>query len=225
MLSWAQRRKFSVFLMLFIIAVLVFIFFAFKFYNQQSPLPIEARDINVLWSRLFQFREGFADVAVLLNNPNNISVQKIVYSFKIYDKNNILIAIKEGETFANPLERFVIFEPNIGISERSPQRVVFDLKEVVFSEKKEGSNPKVDILGTEEFFEEVFPRISVKIKNRENKSLENINATIVVFGKDQNVIAVSKTFMPFLAIGEEHLINFTWPKAFGEVFSTELFFR
>lgn len=225
MFTWAQRRKSVVFSLFFLVFIIGAFFFAFKFYNPPPPTPLETRDLDVLWSRFFQFRDGFADIASFVNNPNNFEVQKIVYSFKIYDKNNILIAIKEGETFADPLERFVIFEPNVPTNERVPARIIFDIKEVVFSEKREDSNPKVDVLGTEEFFEDIFSRISVKIKNREGKSLENLRATIVVFGADKNALAVSQTVISFLAIDEERFINFTWPKAFGGAFSTELFFR
>lgn len=228
MFTWAQRRKLTVSLIFTILVVGVFAYI-FYFYVERKTgrddILFDGKNLSILWSRFFQLRDGFVDVASLVDNPNNLSAQKIIYSFKIYDKNNILIAIKKGETFASPLERFVIFEPNIGINERIPARVVFDIKEVIFSETQGGSNPKVDILGTDEFFEDVFPRISVKIKNREKKSLENVRATIVVFGKDKNASAVSETVIPFLAIDEERIINFTWLKAFGDVFATKLYFR
>jgi len=224
MLSWVQRRKFVVLAILFVFVLGVAIFLVLP---QRVPnefrLPIEKP--STLWTRLFELRDGFLDVAALVNNPNNLNAQKIFYSFKIYDKNNILIAIKEGETFAGPLEQFVIFEPNIFIGERTPGKVVLDLKDTIFSDDQIVAIPKIDILGTEKFIEDTFSRVSVKIKNRENKSLENIQSTIVVFGEDQNAIAVSSANIPFLGIDEERSINFTWPKALSGIFSTEVFFK
>ncbi|HEY4521801.1 MAG TPA: hypothetical protein VJH05_01525 [Candidatus Paceibacterota bacterium] len=224
MLSWVQRRKFVVLAILFVFVLGVAIFLVLP---QRVPnefrLPIEKP--STLWTRLFELRDGFLDVAALVNNPNNLNAQKIFYSFKIYDKNNILIAIKEGETFAGPLEQFVIFEPNIFIGERTPGKVVLDLKDTIFSDDQIVAIPKIDILGTEKFIEDTFSRVSVKIKNRENKSLENIQSTIVVFGEDQNAIAVSSANIPFLGIDEERSINFTWPKALNGIFSTEVFFK
>ena len=224
MLSWVQRRKFVVLAILFVFVLGVAIFLVLP---QRVPnefrLPIEKP--STLWTRLFELRDGFLDVAALVNNPNNLNAQKIFYSFKIYDKNNILIAIKEGETLAGPLEQFVIFEPNIFIGERTPGKVVLDLKDTIFSDDQIVAIPKIDILGTEKFIEDTFSRVSVKIKNRENKSLENIQSTIVVFGEDQNAIAVSSANIPFLGIDEERSINFTWPKALNGIFSTEVFFK
>ena len=224
MLSWVQRRKFVVLAILFVFVLGVAIFLVLP---QRVPnefrLPIEKP--STLWTRLFELRDGFLDVAALVNNPNNLNAQKIFYSFKIYDKNNILIAIKEGETFAGPLEQFVIFEPNIFIGERTPGKDVLDLKDTIFSDDQIVAIPKIDILGTEKFIEDTFSRVSVKIKNRENKSLENIQSTIVVFGEDQNAIAVSSANIPFLGIDEERSINFTWPKALSGIFSTEVFFK
>ena len=137
----------------------------------------------------------------------------------------MLIAIKEGETFAGPLERFVIFEPNIFMGERAPGRITLDIRDIVFLDDKSGSVPKIDVLGTEKFIEDTFSGVLVKIKNRENKSLENIQSTIVVLGQDQNAIAVSSANIPFLGIDEERSVNFTWPKALNGIFSTEVFFK
>ena len=224
MLNWAQRRKFVVLVILFVLVALAGTFFILRS-NGLSIVSFESQKFTILWTRFFELREGFLDIAALVRNPNNFNVQKIFYSFKIYDKNNILIAIKEGETFAGPLERFVIFEPNIFIGERIPGRVALDLRDIVFLDDQSVSTPKIDILGTEKFIEDNFSRVLVKIKNRENKSLENIQSTIVVFGEDQNAIAVSSANIPFLGIDEERSINFTWPKVLSGIFSTEVFFK
>jgi len=224
MLNWAQRRKFVVLVILFVLVALAGTFFILRS-NGLSIVSFESQKFTILWTRFFELREGFLDIAALVRNPNNFNVQKIFYSFKIYDKNNILIAIKEGETFAGPLERFVIFEPNIFIGERIPGRVALDLRDIVFLDDQSVSTPKIDILGTEKFIEDNFSRVLVKIKNRENKSLENIQSTIVVFGEDQNAIAVSSANIPFLGIDEERSVNFTWPKALNGIFSTEVFFK
>ena len=179
----------------------------------------------MLWTRFFEIRDGFVDAAALVENPNNFNVEKLKYSFKIYDKNNILIAIKEGEAFAAPFEKFIIFEPNIAISERVAGRVLVDLKDVVFGRNSANFLPKIDVLGTEKFLEDIFPRIIVNIKNRDSQSFRNVQATIVVFDENQNAIAVSRTEIPFLGIGDEMSLVFTWPKSLNGVSYTEVFFK
>lgn len=225
MLSWTQRRKFVVFFVIFFIAIFIAIFFALKFYKLPTPIPLETREFNILWSRFFKVRDGFVDAVALLENPNYFNAEKIIYSFKIYDKNNILITIKEGETFARPLERFAIFEPNIFLSEREPTKVILDIKNFVFLQSSTDSRPKIDVLSTEKFLEDFFPRVLVKVKNREEKFLENIEATIILFDENQNAIAVSQTHVPFLGLDEERILSFTWPKVVNGVSFVEVFFR
>lgn len=225
MLSWTQRRKLVVFAVFFALALGSTIFFIF---NLSEPTPSkepEAQKLSVLWTRFFEIRNGFVDVAALIQNPNNFGARKVAYSFKIYDKNNILIAVKEGETFLRALERFIIFEPNVPISERIPGKATIDIKDITFQQNYLDPRPKIDVLGTERFLENAFPRILVNIKSREDRSLENIEATIVIFGENQNAIAVSRTQFPFLGIGEERLLTFTWPQALNGVFATEVFFK
>ena len=225
MLGWAQRKKLAVLSILFIFVIIVGIFFLFKILEQAAPTPPQGRSLPVLWARFFETREGFVDVAALVENPNNFGVEKLNYSFKVYDKNNILIAIKEGETFAGPLEKFVIFEPSISISEREPSRVLIDIQDVIFSPDFAYSRPKIDVLGTEKLLDDVFPRIVVNIKNRGDKSLENTQSTVVVYGEDQNAIAVSRTIISFLGIDEEKSLVFTWLKSINGASSVEVFFR
>ena len=225
MLGWAQRRKLAVFLVLFVLVVAASAFFVFKILKPSAHPPPEGKNLSVLWTRFFEVRDGFVDAAALVENPNNFKVERLVYSFKIYDKNNILIAIKEGETFAGPWEKFVIFEPNIGVTERVPGRIVMDVKNAVFVEDFSYFSPKIDVLSTEKFLDDFSPRILLNIKNRNDKSLENTQSTIVVYGENKNAIAISRTKIPFLGIDEEKSLVFTWPKAVNGAFSIEVFFR
>ncbi|MEK7559891.1 MAG: hypothetical protein AAB522_01160 [Patescibacteria group bacterium] len=225
MLSWAQKRKFAVLFIFFALILGISAFFVLSFREPQKVKEPEAEKLSIIWSRFFETREGFVDIAALVENPNNFGAQKLIYSFKIYDKDNILITIKEGETFADALERFIIFEPNIKVNERMPERIIIDIKDAVFQTSFIDLRPKIDILGTEKFFEESFSRVLVNIKSREEKSLENIEATIVISAEDQNAIAISRTQIPFLGIGEERAIAFTWPKNLNGASSIEVFFR
>lgn len=225
MFTWAQRRKLLVFLIFFILAASVTTFFILKIFEPAPPPPLEGFPLSVLWARFFELRDGFVDVAALVKNQNNFAAEKIIYSFKIYDRNNILVAIKEGETFARALEEFVIFEPNINVKERSAGKVILDIKNVIFDENLILTEPRIDVLGTEKFLEDFFPRVVVQIKNREGKFLDNVEATIILFDKIGNALAVSRTKIPFLGIEEERGITFTWPKPISGVSSVNIFFR
>ena len=77
-----------------------------------APCSEKIHDLTILWSRVFSVREGSYDAAALVENQNQfLASKKLVYAFKLYDKDNILVAIRENFTFVNAGEKLIIFEP------------------------------------------------------------------------------------------------------------------
>ena len=71
-----------------------------------TPCLGEIKDISQKWVRFFKNREGFYDIAALIENSNLFAgIPNFKYTFKLYDSNNVLITIKEGSTFINPGEQ------------------------------------------------------------------------------------------------------------------------
>jgi len=86
-----------------------------------TPCLGEIRDLSVLWVRFFKSREGFYDVAALVENSNlHGGIPSIGYKFSLYDSNNVSIVDREGVTFINPGERQIISESNLSAGARIP---------------------------------------------------------------------------------------------------------
>lgn len=227
MFTWAQKRQFTVLIIFLVAAILIFgwLFFYFFGENEETGDVLNARDFSILWARFFKLRDGFIDLAALVENPNDFSAGKFKYSFKVYDQNNILISIKEGESYAGPKEKFVLFEPKVAVFQRTPFRVILDIEDMVWEKNFKKESPLIDILGTEKFLEDVSPHLSLKIKNRGQKTYENIETAVVLWKNENEAVGVSRTIISNLNIEEERLINFTWPEPINGILRVEAFFR
>ncbi len=182
-------------------------------------------DFSILWARFFELRDGLVDLAALIENPNDFSAGKFKYSFKIYDENNILISIKEGESYADPKEKFVLFEPNVAVFQRTPSRVIVDIENIFWQKDLLKERPIIDVLSAEKFLEDIFPRLVLTLKNRGQKTYENVEASVVLWRSEDEVAGVSRTIISKLGIEEERAITYTWPEAISGVLRVEAFFR
>ena len=82
-----------------------------------------AKDISVIWAKVFPVRPGTYDLVAYVENPNiDIGAPRLPYTGKLYDADGNLIAEKRGETYANPSESFVIFDGGILTGEKIPIR-------------------------------------------------------------------------------------------------------
>ena len=227
MLTWTQRRQFTVFAVALIAAILVLAgLFVYFFSGQADKVEVlEGADFSILWARFFKLRDGFVDLSALVENPNNLSAGKFKYSFKIYDSNNILISVKEGESYARPGEKFVLFESNVAVFQRTPARVILDIENIVWEKDSKKEFPVIDILGTERFLEDIFPRLVLTLKNNGQKTYESVEATVVLWTSEDETAGVSRTLISNFKIDEERSITFTWPEAISGVLKVEAFFR
>ena len=74
----------------------------------------EVSELVTHWARSFPVREDRYDAVAFLENPNfNAGVKKLAYTFKLYDAKNVLTGSREGNTYVNPGEKFVIYENGI----------------------------------------------------------------------------------------------------------------
>ncbi len=191
-----------------------------------APCSEKIHNLTILWTRFFTTRQGVVDAAALLENSNQfLKTQKFIYAFKLYDENNVLIAVKESSTFILPGEKFLIFEPNILAENRTPKRVLLEMRSVNW-EAGEARPLKIDILKRDILLQDQSsPRLEVKIKNQENQIYKNIEIAAALFGQNEEVLGVSKTLLDRLDIGEEKNIVFTWPGAISGVSRADIFLR
>ena len=76
--------------------------------------PGRAKDITILWSKVFPVRIGVYDVVAYIENPNfDMSAPSLPYVVKLFDASGSIIAEESGVTYALPSERFVIFRGHV----------------------------------------------------------------------------------------------------------------
>ncbi|OGF64496.1 hypothetical protein A2661_03065 [Candidatus Giovannonibacteria bacterium RIFCSPHIGHO2_01_FULL_45_24] len=247
--SWGVRRQLGVFAVFAAIILLVvgWLIYYFRpeptcFDNKQNqdeegidcggaearcaPCSEKIRDIAILWTRFFPIREGVYDAAALLENGNQfLKTEKFVYAIKLYDASSVLISIREGTTFIQPGEKFLVFEPNIAAQNRSPKTAVLEMRSVSW-ETGEPDPLKIDVLRKDIFLADPSsPRLEARVKNQSTSVYRNIEAVALLLGSRDIVLGVSKTKIDRLDIGEERAAVFTWPTAISGVEMADVFLR
>ncbi len=245
MLPWAAKKQlifFFVFLLIIII-VLILIWVSFNSatcsdnkQNQKEtgvdcggPCNVclgEIKNIIVLWSKVFELKNGVYEAAALVDNPNLFLGSRLLrYKFKLYDSNNILITIKEGTTFINPDERFLIIESNIDAGKRIPSRAFFEIEENLLWERIEKEKFQI-IVSDKQFLNKPFPKLIVRVDNKSLFEIKNIEGAAVLYDKNKNSKAVSFTKISDIGPESWKQIIFTWSKSFEEEpDSSEIFLR
>ena len=240
MISWATKRKIIYFSGLTFLTFL-FVFIPLFFYYKQPPTCTDGKrngdelgpdcggicpelcveqmgDLLIHWSRAFKVSDGVYDVVALLENPNEeAGLSELIYKFKLYDGENILVEERFGKTFVNPKERFVVFESGIQTGERIPKRVFAELfKEYKWMKPEVDSQDIPDIQVRNQRMEnlDVKPRLRASIENKSPFTAYDIELTAILFDKDDNAMAVSSTFIDKLSQYESKDISFTWREPF-----------
>jgi hypothetical protein len=174
----------------------------------------EVQDLKVLWARFFKSKEGFYDVAALIENPNAFAgIPALSYQFKIYDAKNILLAIKEGSVFVNPAEEFVIFETDMKIIGRTPSRAFIEFAEEKNWKRVEKEKTTFSI-ARRDFINFPFPRLSVEIRNKSLDNLKNVFVTAVLFDEEGGALGVSSTKIDLIPAEASSFAYFTWSAPF-----------
>lgn len=193
--------------------------------GQCAPCSEKIHNLTILWSRAFSVREGLYDAAALLDNQNQfLGSKKLVYAFKLYDKDNILIAVRENSTFVGAGEKFIIFESNFAIQNRIPARAVLELREVRWESAEPEALP-IDLLSKDILLEDALPRLDARIKNLSANTIKNLEASAIVLDSSGAVLGASRTKLDLLeGLAESHLI-FTWPKQIPGAANSQIFLR
>lgn len=177
-----------------------------------------AVSLKTYWARVFNLKDNLYDVAALVENENqNLGVRKLKYEFKLFDANNVLLIKREGETFVNPGEKFVIFESNIESSLAYPAVKAFLEMEDAPAWEKVATVPKVISVERVSFTNESTPVLRLNVKNNSFDNYQDIKINTVLSDANQNAFASSATFVDELLAGEKKEVFLTWP----EVFQTE----
>lgn len=191
-----------------------------------GPCIINPKEIAVLWTRVMEIDESLYEVASLIENQNLFyGLSEFKYNFKLYDSKNVLVAVREGSTFLNPQDRFVIFETKIDTGRRDAAKAVVEINHTGEWEYLDKGKPSI-IVSRKSFSNTPFPVASAYLYNQSLFPVKNIYAYIVLSDKEGNAIAVSSTRVDVLSGEGGKEITFTWPAPFPELpSSSEIYTR
>lgn len=240
MLSWATKRQLLYLILVLGVFLVVISFPIFSFFNKPATCfdgkqnqdelgidcggacslfcPFEVADPIVHWSRSLQSGDGMYDAVALIENPNvNAGVEEAPYSFKVYDSNNILIVEREGKTFINPNDRLVVLESGLATGERLPARTLFEFRGELKWIRAEGGKPLLRVEREALDTTQIQPRLKATLSNQSLEDLEDVVVTVLLYDKNDNVIAVSKTEIEILPQSASKDIVFLFPQSFLKV--------
>ncbi len=182
----------------------------------------KAKDLNLLWTKVFAIRTGVYDVAGYIENPNfNTGAPKFTYTAKLFDKNDVEIASKTGEDYVLPNERFVIFAGGMETGEKVATRGSLEITPdfqwfITEKTKKLFSVTAKTLVG---FTNK--PKLTALLHNDTTDLYRNINVATVIYDNKGQAIGVSSTKVDKLLPGGNENLFFTWPAPFKYVAETE----
>lgn len=188
----------------------------------------ELRPLRVLFSRAYEVSPTVYNAVAYVENPNtNAGLEKVGYTIKLYNDENVLVKQVDGTTYIGPNGRYPVFVPAIDAGNRIPRRTTFTFTDA-YSEWKV-LTPEFQsavVVKTEgETLDEsgAFPRVRATLINDSLYTLSAIDVIAFVFDAEDIVIATSKTQVLNSEPGTRTPLVFTWPKAFdGKAVRVEL---
>lgn len=243
-MQWAARRQFmygSVVVLFVLIAVGVPVYF--KYFNNQPtcfdqkqngneggidcggscekacyedviPLPV------TIWSRAFHVTSGFYNLAAYAQNANvNYVGQSAKYIFRVYDKDNVLLGVREGYADVPPTKNFAIFEQGFNAGTRIPVSTFFEFTRGIIWKKYEGVKPELAV--TDERLTNIAtsPRIDAVLLNKTINTYSKIEVVALIYDDQGNAMAASRTLVDSLGSEQSAPLVFTWPEIFPRAVS------
>lgn len=227
-MNWRLKRQLiAIGIFGLLIAIVVFgLFFFFQAPVDERSAPsfdgVKApQPVRLMWARFFPVRTGVYDAAALVENPNNNrKAAAIRYIFRLFDEDNILIAAKEGISFLNPAEQFIIFEPLVVTAVRTPKRISFETREVTWQTEEKRVLP---ITIKQKQVEK--DTVRAVVANTGIAPLASLEAVAILLDSAGNAIAVARSIIEAIAAGEEREIVFTWPRQLPEPTTIQIYVR
>ncbi len=180
----------------------------------QLLCSFEGLDPIILWSRAFKVTTGVYSAAAYIQNPNVNSEGLATYVFNLYDSNNVLIASKKNTTIIPKNKIIAIFEPNIDTQSKIPARVTFEFAQKPIWRKDVSVSPEFVITQKALTGELTMPRVDATVQNVSIGAQERIEVEAIVYDKNGNAIAASRTFIDRLEKDQSTRVSFTWPIPF-----------
>jgi hypothetical protein len=178
--------------------------------------PFQTEDMEVEWTNLFEIAPDSWTAAAYVQNKNaDAFTREAKYRFTFYDSIGRMIGTREGSTFVGGEPSLLVLESRIDGTVNEPYRVTFEWvgKPVYYK-----ADRVKDVLIEQH---EILPatvgsEVRAVLANRQPVAAEDVEVALIAYDADQNAMAVSTTYVDFLAPRSTRAISFSWPTGFAE---------
>lgn len=180
----------------------------------------ELQEPKLRWRRFFEVAPGLVHaVAYIEHSYPSAAAQTVPYTFYLYDEKNNLITARSGTTYLGPMGRSAIVETLIPVGNSVPSVARFEFSNPIPWEKISGSFSQA-VIKTDRTLLESFAtdasgsvgtRLTATLDNQSRISFEDIDVVAILYDKNDNAIAVSKSVLSSLKAQESATVYFTWP--------------
>ena len=238
MSTWGtKRRNFIILIVLLVALILGAIFFLVVFYEEPTCFDNKQNGneagidcggscallcdtqiipLTVHWTRYFEIVPGLYNAIAYVENPNvSAGTERLDYIFRLFDTDGVQLIERKGSVRVDPKEIIPIVEPNLNTGKLNAKRVTFEIaNNPVWAKQK--PKEKVLVINDENLFlDEGLPEITAKIFNSSINTVKKISVVVIVYDKNDNAIASSRTFIEKLSKDESANLIFTWPSPFS----------
>lgn len=168
---------------------------------------------KIRWVRVFTVAPGIVHAVAYIEHSNaQAAVEKVAYEFKIYDEKNDVITTKDGTTYIGSFGRTAIVEALIPVGNTVAKTARFSFTGPIRWQKIPSVFSQA-VIKTDRQLMETFPngtRLSVLLENQSNFSFRDMDVVAIIYDRDDNALAVSKSILPSLSAQEKKTVYFTW---------------
>lgn len=241
-MTWAGRRQIAILSTVFIVGVSPFAYLIWKQLNKpptctdgkhngtergvdcggvcKNFCPFEVTDPVVKWSRAFRVTDTVWSAVAYVENQNmNAAISAMPYEFKLYDAKRNLIATRRGVTYLNPNGVAAVFEGGIRVDGKIPVFTIFQfLKDPEWVPV--GAVSSYPALLTKDQMitdDQERTRLNALVQNPSRLfALQNIDVVALLYDREGNALAASKTIVESIAKENSTPVVFTWPQSLKE---------
>lgn len=239
MYSWSARRQFIYLfgLVLFVVSIISLIVYIkwpapTCFDRQQNqneggvdcggPCSLACQKavapLRLTWVRLIPVEKGKYDVIGQVENGNaGAGVRRFTYLVRLFDKDNILLTARPGETFANPNDKFYIFAGGIDTRQRVAVRAEIDIDENYIWRQWPRRELPLAIDEQKLISGEAGTRLVARVTNNSLIDLTAVPFLATLSDLDKNIVGVSMTMVDELLKRQSQRLIFTWPRTYDPV--------
>lgn len=182
--------------------------------------PTQVTPFNIKFAKAIESEKGLYDVVALVENKNGDKTTidgSIDFSFNIYDKSGLLIKTVTGKTMIPIGQAFPVTIQNVAIDLGNSGNAVGD---VVLKIDENKSWSLANSLFSNSFFEVIdknfeqnknnISQLTITLKNLTNGTFREVPVSVMLYDKNNNLIAVNETILKESKAKSVQDLIFTW---------------